>query len=152
MALSPLFLCSLLFAICHFVALLEVMKDRAKPIFFSSLSYILLLALRYPSTKSIHSSYLDLFPLKSGGVLILIDPSEVIVVVGLVDMLNGSKRGKGGGVGSFGVCGGLVYSSSDSASESSDSGVSTLGGSGHSVLSVCWAVLLLWILGFCVSK
>jgi len=80
------------------------------------------------------------------------DPSEVMAVVGSADILNGLKRGKEGGVEVLGMCGGSVYSSSDSSLESSDSGVDTLGGNGHSVLRDCWAVLLLLVLGFCVSK
>jgi len=80
------------------------------------------------------------------------DPSEVMAVVGLADMSNGSKRGKEGGVEFLGMCSGLVYSSSDSFSESSNSGVGTLGGNGHSMLRDCWAVLLLLVLGFCVLK
>jgi len=153
-AVSPFFLSSFLFAICHFVGLPEVIKDRVKPTFFSPSLYILLLASRYPSTKLSHSSNLDFSPSKSRGVLILTNPSEVRAVVGSVDMSNGSKRGKGGGVGSFVVCSGSAYLSSDSASESSDSssGVGTFGGNGHSDFSVCWAVLLLLVLGFCVSK
>ena len=42
-------------------------------------------------------------------VLILIDPSEVMAVVGSVDISNRSKRGKGREVGSFGMCSGSVY-------------------------------------------
>jgi len=76
----------------------------------------------------------------------------VMAVVGLADISNGLKRGKDGGVEFLGMCSGSVYSSSDSSLEFSDSGVGTLSGNGHSMLGDCWAVLLLLVLGFCVSK